>query len=265
MEKGLQVRQQTGLTSKEQAIVLAKKSKKISEASDMELKQMAIYIMALVGIDVEAVTDPAQSAVLLEFLRNKMGLVSIDQVKIAFDMAAAEEVDVDLTHYNKLNGAYIARIYKASDRLQNAAIKKGIQDDYDNIYGLKDATDEHKDKMKSDFMENCLYIPYDKYVETDTYNFGKSESVMYDTLEKGGFISLTKEEKESIYKFAKNELRTSISPTTREDRSLLKKLMEDDFSDVGELMKAMSKRIAFKQWILKCKENNVNLRELCAK
>lgn len=95
----------------EQAI----EDRRIGTLLDIEpLKQALRYAMVLVGIKAHNVPNDREKAVLLQFIQNNYGGHTPAEIRLAFDLAVAGELDVeDVKCYENFSPLYFASIMNA--------------------------------------------------------------------------------------------------------------------------------------------------------
>lgn len=108
----------------EQAI----EDRRIATLVDIEpLKQALRYAMVLVGIKAHNVPNANEKAVLLQFIQNNYGGHTPAEIRLAFDLAIAGDLDVeDVKCYENFSPLYFASImnaYRRWARHQHASIK----------------------------------------------------------------------------------------------------------------------------------------------
>lgn len=88
---------------------------RICQLTDVEpLKQALRYAMVLVGIKAHNVPNANEKAVLLQFIANNYGGHTPAEIRLAFDLAIAGELDVeDVKCYENFSPLYFASIMNA--------------------------------------------------------------------------------------------------------------------------------------------------------
>lgn len=88
---------------------------RICNLTDVEpLKQALRYAMVLVGIKAHNVPNDREKSVLLQFIVNNYGGHTPDEIRLAFDLAIAGELDVeDVKCYENFSPLYFASIMNA--------------------------------------------------------------------------------------------------------------------------------------------------------
>lgn len=89
--------------------------RRIGTLLDIEpLKQALRYAMVLVGIKANNVPNDREKAVLLQFIQNNYGGHTPAEIRLAFDLAVAGELDVDdVKCYENFSPLYFASIMNA--------------------------------------------------------------------------------------------------------------------------------------------------------
>lgn len=83
------------------------------------------YAMLLVGIKAQNMPDDKEKEVLVEFIINKYGQHTPEEIKLAFDMAVAGDLSVDAIAYENFSPAYFAKIMNAYRSWVESEHRKG--------------------------------------------------------------------------------------------------------------------------------------------
>jgi hypothetical protein len=109
------VRYSTKLTHKENKILSIRPTKKLSEATDDEVRKAIFWAVTLVGITQTA--EPEHKMVTVHFLKTNWGNVELNHFVKAFEMVAAGDFeDTYQEHYNSLSSMYISKVLKRYQR-----------------------------------------------------------------------------------------------------------------------------------------------------
>lgn len=88
-------------------------SKKVNEASIMEIKEVFRLVMMKLGIRGNNLPSEVEKMVLLEHLCRQYGSHTLDEIKLAFDMAMVGKLDGEFRCYENFSCDYISLVMKA--------------------------------------------------------------------------------------------------------------------------------------------------------
>lgn len=199
---------------------------KLRDNTDEQLfSQTVLYCIKSVGAEPP---EDADRKLLKSFILSNYDGYTIEEFRLAFDMACVGKLEVNLDHYNKFTPEYFGRIMKA----------------YTNWRGKKLASNTTSLPKKSkglsreetfQFFEKNFFKPYrdakkGKWSFTDFQSF-----TMYGNLERMGFEIMPVEEKQELYKQKLKDFRY---------------LRTKD--EIEKQAKRECKKIAFRDFILGC-------------
>ncbi len=92
-------------------VLLAKKSKKLNDCSDAEIKQAISYILRLIGCPDNSVPQEDAKLVLINTLKKTFCKLAIEELKLSFDNAIAKKFEADINLYGEVfSSKYIAQV-----------------------------------------------------------------------------------------------------------------------------------------------------------
>jgi hypothetical protein len=93
------------------AIALVKP--KIRDVAEEELKQVLRYAMVIIGLRAQNYPGDVEKQMLLNFIAEHYGGHTVEEVKMAFEMAILRKLDVEPNCYENFSIAYFAGIMEA--------------------------------------------------------------------------------------------------------------------------------------------------------
>jgi hypothetical protein len=180
---------------------------------DEPIKQAFRYIFTLIGLKAENIPSDIQKAVLINFVKNELGMFTPEEITLAFRLAVSKKLDVDVSHYQNFNAIYLADVLEAYRQRRNSAMTefrrqlKQIQQDSEI-----EISPERKRLLFWEFVDTIVLKVWDDFVRTGRIDFQTYRiKSIFDAIEtEFGFMALTLEKKIEIKKraevIAKSEL-----------------------------------------------------------
>ncbi len=103
------------LTTVRQAL----KDVKLFKSDDNAINQVLRYCMMVVGIRSGNMPTNEEVPVLKNFLKNHCGGYTLAEYRLAFELAAADQLECDTKHYENFTCEYVSRIMKAYRKYAN--------------------------------------------------------------------------------------------------------------------------------------------------
>lgn len=99
----------------EEKCLIFSKGSRILYASDQELTQLIAYLLNLTGVNADRFPEPVQMIVLLDFIKLTYPGNTLQEVKLAFQMALAGKLELpkDYGHYQNFSSAYFGQTMAA--------------------------------------------------------------------------------------------------------------------------------------------------------
>jgi len=249
-------------------LVAANTGIKIRDLDDVEpIKQSLRYIFALIGLKAENLPSDLQKAVLIDFIKSEMKSFNTEEMKLAFRMAAAQKLNVDLTHYQNFNAVYFADVMNAYQKMKNSAQKEFNQQKNELTEPIE-PTSETKKRLFWQFVDDCIVKKWIEFNEKHSINWGTiSTRTVFETLENElGLIALTINEKRDIYLRAepivKGELKSkSFNKLSQVQHA--RKIIEtiengERHIEFNDMVQTKSREIAIREYFEKLKNNNID-------
>ena len=180
---------------------------------DEPIKQAFRYIFTLIGLKAENIPSDLQKTVLINFVKNDLGMFTPEELTLAFRLAVSKKLDVDVSHYQNFNAIYLADVMESYRQRRNSAMTefrghlKKIQQDSET-----EISPERKRQLFWEFVDTIILKVWDEFVRTGRINFQTYRiKSIFDALETDlGLLALTIDKKVEIKKraeaIAKSEL-----------------------------------------------------------
>lgn len=227
-------------------IVEASKDTQIRNLTDQNSIILSLrYIFTLVGLKVENLPSELQKMVLVEFIESEFGWMTPEEMKLAFRMAVAGQLDVEINHFQNFSPVYFATIANAYREKRGAALTE-YNSKIHEMTTKPEPTDEEKKMLFWGFVDECLLKRWDIFANGGTINWQKVAGIehVFRTMEQLGFI-LNVDDKNRIMFSAKTQINFEIQnekPETRERAREIRSLRES--LESGELAFKQNQNLA---------------------
>ncbi len=218
-------------------IVEASRDTQIRNLTDHESIKMSLrYIFTLVGLKSENLPSELQKMVLMEFIQSEFGWMTPDEMKLAFRMAVAGKLDVEINHFQNFSPVYFAAVANAYKEKRGAALTE-YNSKMLEMTTKPDPSDDEKKFMFWGFVEECLLKRWDQFAAGKPIHWPSVPGVehIFRTMEQLGFV-LENDDKSKIFEVAKKQITTQINteePETRDRAKEIRTLRES--LESGEL------------------------------
>ena len=206
-------------------IVEASKDTQIRNLTDQESIKMSLrYIFTLVGLRSENLPSELQKMVLVEFIESEFAWITPEEMKLAFRMAVAGQLDVETNHYQNFSSLYFATIANAYREKRGAAMVEFNQKMLD-MTTKPNPSDEEKKMLFWGFVEECLLKRWDQFAAGKPIHWPSVAGIehVFRTMEQLGFV-LDNEDKTQIVEVAKIQITNQIKSEKPESRDRAKEI-----------------------------------------
>jgi len=197
-------------TGRDALILQAKQAPKISTfETDKDLIETLSTVFALIGIRGTNLPDDFQTRVLISFIRSNFGFLTIKQIRQAFTMYAAGELQNVPDHFQTFSAVFFSKVIRSYQNEVERATRENERALAAVHVQSNEPTPEEKRKLDRDF-----YLTIAKpFIETGDSNFLGfiPAAVVYDFIHEGqkenSSIYFNHEQKNSALEFAKIRLK----------------------------------------------------------
>lgn len=206
-------------------IVEASRDTQIRNLTDQESIKMSLrYIFTLVGLKSENLPSELQKMVLMEFIESEFGWMTPDEMKLAFRMAVAGKLDVEINHFQNFSPVYFAAVANAYKEKRGAALTE-YNSKMLEMTTKPDPSDDEKKLMFWGFVEECLLKRWDQFSAGKPIHWPSVPGVehIFRTMEQLGFV-LENDDKSKIVEVAKQQITIQINNEKPESRDRAKEI-----------------------------------------
>ena len=185
-------------------IILANSIPKIRDLQQNELQtieQTFRYVFLLIGLRRENQPSEAESMVLAKFVLDYLGKYTTEDIKLAYELAVAKQLKVDVRCFQMFTAQYLGEIMDAySIHLSNAKMYQRREEEKRKLAEEKVYTEEEKKKIDESFFKTMVIDEFENYKKTGQINiFPISVGIVYKTMKEKGLIIISEKERREIY------------------------------------------------------------------
>ncbi|KKN54320.1 hypothetical protein LCGC14_0593750 [marine sediment metagenome] len=199
-----------------------------------ELADALLYIVTLCGYYPLSEND---IDVLVKYINKDDPTLSVLKLKEMFDCAIKDKLGIELK--GRLSAKEYLRVKYAWGR--NFQVEQKIQKP-------NEPTEEQKEKMHKDWLENCIFKQIDNFYKTGDYKITDYGNSLYNYLERIGLLTFSEETKAKFFKREKIAL-SQNSSSLNEPISIKTIINQSD-----KITKMNYKKYALEQFLRTCKE-----------
>jgi hypothetical protein len=191
----------------------------------------------VLGLKAEQITsDKAEETVLINFIANKFGGYTVQEIRTAFEMAVAGELNIESKDVNLYGGVfsceYLARIMKAYQSHRGKVLEEIRREDEKKIKSGSSVTNANKRKNMMSIINDMIIPAIDEFNETGVLDFGLIQSrFVFELFEKAKIITMNQDEKKAKFKEHLEKLKANWEeeikkPIVTKEQSDMKKKFE---------------------------------------
>ena len=234
-----------GLSKVDNAIIESRRSKKIIECKDVEIREALIYIMVLLGQNAKTIQEFSSTiaiTVLIKSLRRGFPHLKIEELKTAFDLASDQSFEIDLSLYGKVfNSEYVAKVVKKYKEFRKSTIVKEQK-------MLEAPKPEPSEADKKKIVDEGIEQAYQKYKESGI--LARPCAWIYQELENSGTVVHSLEEKNHFYSQAKAKENNRLEELKKTSDFLgIKSILKmQEFGGNENKLKTIARELALKSY-----------------
>ena len=199
-----------------------------------ELADALLYIVDLCGY---YSLSENEIDVLVKYITKDDPTLSVLKLKDMFDLAIKDKLGIELK--GKLSVKEYLRIKYAYNRFFQVE---------QETPKTKEPTEDQKDLMRKEWLENCVFKQIDNFYKTGDYKITDYGNVLYNYLERIGLLTFSEKTKAKFFKREKIAL-SENSSSLNEPISIKTIINQSD-----KLTKKNYKNYALEQFLRTCKE-----------
>jgi len=243
--------------TKTSSVNISIESETIKQCPTNKVEQLMAYLYTLCGF--EKMPSETQDMVLISFIRNNFSDITLDEIKLAFELGISGETGVNMKHYHNFNAIYFSDVINAYK-----AYQRGQKDIKLELTEPATMTPKQERDTTISWLNNHVFPRIEKFFKTGEYDLPDYGNTLYNYLEKK-FINFTKERKLKIKEQARLELLKEYriekiaKPSQRNEiAKIITDILTGDKKTDAEV-KVRGRNIALKIFLIKCKEADRDL------
>jgi hypothetical protein len=184
-------------------------------------------VFALIGLKAENLPTDVQKIVLLEFIQTELKHFTPEELKLAFRMAVAGELNVEISHFQNFNAVYLANVMNAYKEKRGLALTE-MNQKLKALEPKKEPTEAEQIAAFWEYMEQFVGSKFEQYrtnKRIDWENVFGSDH-MFIQLEKLGIIHLTINRKNEIMKIAETQVKTQWENERSQSRDRVREIRQ---------------------------------------
>lgn len=181
-----------------------------------QLAEIVAYGAILTGIKPDNVPTGTAKAVLVEWMSKNLNHWTIEELKNAFDLAAADKLDFDCRTFQTLSATFIGQMMSAYQTHKNAVMTQKRIDEMNQERKQLPPNPEAEREDFHGFIRDCLIKPWNYFLKTETLTFGILPwRIVYQTIsDRMNLLSVPVERKKEIYQTAVDRVKRDINKIT---------------------------------------------------
>jgi len=194
---------------------------------DEPIRQSLRYVFALIGLKAENLPTDVQKIVLLEFIQTELKHFTPEELKLAFRMAVAGELNVEISHFQNFNAMYLSNVMNAYKEKRGAALIE-MNQKLKAMEPKKEPTEAEQIAAFWEYMEQFVGSKFEQYRTTKQIDWDKvfGSDHMFIQLEKLGIIHLTVDRKNEIMKIAETQVKTQWENERSQSRDRVREIRQ---------------------------------------
>lgn len=203
-------------------LIVIEQGTKLKNATGDEIQSLINYLLSVMAV---SVTDRErfikETIAVGELFKTALGNYTEMEIKKAFGLAIEGTLDVKL--YQSLNCVVIGNVMKAFKKYKSNKLQQYRREQITKQVTRAEKTPDELQKIEAEFLETCLFIPYESY-KKGIWTFTPGGLVaIYNLFDKRKLIHATDELKLEYKEKAIKQLQDKFSnPTNKEEKSKFK-------------------------------------------
>jgi hypothetical protein len=194
---------------------------------DEPIRQSLRYVFALIGLKAENLPTDVQKIVLLEFIQTELKHFTPEELKLAFRMAVAGELNVEILHFQNFNAVYLANVMNAYKLKRGLALVE-MNQKLKALEPKKQPNEAEQIATFWEYIEKYVGARFEEYRTTKQIDWDKVilSDHMFLQLEKLGIIDLSNERKNKIMIIAESQVKTKWENERTNSRDRVREVRE---------------------------------------
>ena len=238
--------------TKTSSVNISIESETIKHCNTNKLEQLMAYLYTLCGF--EKMPSETQDMVLISFIRSNFSDITMDEIKLAFELGVSGETGVNMKHYHNFNSIYFSDVINAYKRY-----KRAQKDITPKLIESSEMTPQQERDTTTSWLNNHVFPRIEKFFKTGEYDLPDYGNTLYNYLDKK-FINFSTDRKEKIKEKARMELLNEFRAdkiAKPNNRNQIGKVITDILmggKETDGLVMNRAKKLALNIFLTECKE-----------
>ena len=196
---------------------------------------------------------------------------SPEEILLAFNKLIAGKLNVEADKYGKLSAAYLGQVLLSYRALRNKALADSLKEQA-KIEIKTELTPVERSKIREDFLNNCLIVPYGKIKELGKFDVDKVTAVMlFKLFRRAELIDVNLEDNDIYEEKAIQDLQNDAKNDFKTHKPMQKHLTGIRDMLKGEnksMQRTVSERacaLYLYDYVMKLSKNNRDINEISKK
>lgn len=191
---------------------------------------------------------------------------SAEEILIAFKKLAAKTITVNEQHFGKLSAVYLGSVLKAFREHRHKALAQELKS---RPKVEKEATEEEKKKIREEFLQRCLFKPYDEIEYSGTFDIDLHTcSTLFRLFRRASLIECTPEDGEKYEPLAIKSLEQEYKKDPKTNRPLrtfwerIHQMQKGKDQPISNRVTDRCQALYFVDYVLDLKSKNRDIRKI---
>ncbi len=214
-----------------------------------QINQTLRYCMMVVGIRAQNLPQVEEVSVLICFIKTHLGNYTLNEYRLAFELAAADQLECDTKHYENFTCEYVSRIMKAYRKYAN------------NILEFAERRIKPEMKALPPVNHNPLDLVNVYYKEflAGEINWKTVTDKAFDNANKHCEMGLKEDDYKACIAVAKSEVLANYQDSKKKDEILLLKDIPVETACYNDDVNHVAKVKCLKLWFERMKSGGVKV------
>ena len=196
---------------------------------------------------------------------------SPEEIVTAFNKLIAGKLNVETDKYGKITAAYLGKVLIEYRQFRNKALAENLKAQA-RIEIKTEPTTEEKAKIRQDFLNNCLIIPYGKIKELGKFDVDKIDALMlFKLFRRAKLIDVSLEENDIYEEKAIQDLKqvaqndnNSFKPVSKHITSI-RDMLKGNNEKMQHTVSERACALYLNDYVLKLSKNNRDINDIIKK
>jgi hypothetical protein len=209
--------------------------------------------------------------VLKETLIKNFKDFSPEDIADAFDKLVAGKLNVESDKYGKISAAYLGQVLIGYREYRNKLVAKSLKEQA-KVEVKKEVTQEEKDKIRAEFLENCLVKPYNEIKEKGFFDMDKAVCLtLFKLFRRAELVNVNEKDDVIYHDKAVQDLKEDAKMDFKAHKPIqkffegIRAMNAGKDANMQRKVTARACSLYFKDYIMQMNKNNRDINEIIKK